>query len=126
MEVSEQDAFNKVNRIVARNTSLTYPYFNEAFKIHTDASAFQLGAVIIQIGKPIYFYIITLTHSQQQYTVIDRELLNIVGTLKEFRTISLGHKLRIYTDNKNLTCNNFNTSRLLRWVIILEQCVPYI
>ena len=31
--------------------------FNEEFKIHTDASKFQLGAVIIQKGKTIALYI---------------------------------------------------------------------
>ena len=44
----KQDAFNKINWIMARDTSLTYTDFNEIFKIHTDASAFQLGAVISQ------------------------------------------------------------------------------
>ena len=43
----EQDAFNEIKRIVARDTLLNYPSFNEIFKIRTDASAFQLGAVII-------------------------------------------------------------------------------
>ena len=51
----EQDAFEKIKRIVALNTLLTYPDFNENFKIHTDASAFQLGGVIIQEANlPLY------------------------------------------------------------------------
>ena len=37
-------------------TLLTYPDFNETFKVHNDDSAFQLGAVITQKGKPIAFY----------------------------------------------------------------------
>ena len=49
----KQYAFDKIKRIVARDTLLTYPDFNETFKIHTNASAFQLGVVIIQKGKPI-------------------------------------------------------------------------
>ena len=44
--------------------------------------------------------------------------------MKEFRTILLGHKLIIYTDYKNLTCNIFNTDRVLRWRIILEDYGP--
>ena len=51
----EQDALDKIKRILAHDTLLTYPDFNETFKIHTDASAFLLGAVIIQKGKPITF-----------------------------------------------------------------------
>ena len=38
----EQDDFDIINQMVARDTLLTYPYFNEALKIHTNASAFQL------------------------------------------------------------------------------------
>ena len=44
----EQDAFDGINRIVDWYNLLTYPDFNENFKIHTDASNFKLGAVIIQ------------------------------------------------------------------------------
>ena len=33
-------AFNRIKRIVARNTLLSYTDFNETFKMHTDASAF--------------------------------------------------------------------------------------
>ena len=50
----EQDAFEKIKRIVDRNTLLTYPYFNETFKSHTDDSVSQLGAVISQKGKKSY------------------------------------------------------------------------
>ena len=60
MEV-KQDYFGERKRIVARDTLLTYPDFNEAFKTHTNASAFQLGAVISQKVKLIPFYSIKLT-----------------------------------------------------------------
>ena len=51
-----QDAFKKIKRSMACNTLLTYPDFNETFKIHTDADAFQLIAVIIHKDKPITLY----------------------------------------------------------------------
>ena len=35
----EQDDFGKVKQTVARDTLLTYPGFNETFKIHTNDSA---------------------------------------------------------------------------------------
>ena len=109
---------------MARNTLLTYLECNETFKIHTDASAFQLGAVISQKGKNIAFYGRKLTDSQQQYTVIYIELLRIVEKLKEFVTIILGQKLIIYTGHKNITCKHFNTNRVLRWILILEVYGP--
>ena len=74
----KQDAFDKIKRIAARDTLLTYPDFNETFKIHTNAIVFQLGAVISQKVKPIAFYIIKLTDVQLRYTVTEREILSIV------------------------------------------------
>ena len=38
--------------------------------------------------------------------------------------IILGQKLIIYTDHKKLTCENFNTNRVLRWQLILEEYGP--
>ena len=109
---------------MARDALLTYPNFIETFKIHTNITAFQLGAVISQKGKNIAYYSNKLTASQQRYTVTDKELLSIVETLKDFRNILLGQKLRIYTDNKKLTCKNFNTYRVLKWRLILEDYGP--
>ena len=67
---------------MARDTLLTYLDFNENFKIHTDASDFKLGAVIIQKGKPIAIYISKRTEAQQRYTVTERGLLCIIETIK--------------------------------------------
>ena len=98
---------------MAHDTFLTYLRFNKTFKIHTNASAFQIGAVISQKEKLIALYSRKLTDGKEWYIVTERELLSIVETLKGFRTILLGQKLRIYTDNKNLTCKIFNTDGVL-------------
>ena len=74
----EQDDFDEIKRIVACNTLLTYPDFNETFKIHTDAIAFQLGAVISQKYKPIAFHSRKLTDAQQRNTLTEKEILSIV------------------------------------------------
>jgi RNase H-like domain found in reverse transcriptase len=53
----QQDiALNMAKKIIAREVMLAYPDFNKPFKIHTDASHYQLGAVISQEGKLIAFY----------------------------------------------------------------------
>ena len=56
---------------MARDTLLTYPDFNETFKTQTNASAFQLGEVIIWKGKPIDFYSRKITDAQQWYIVAE-------------------------------------------------------
>ena len=74
----KQDTFEKIKRIMAHDTLLTYTDFNETFKIHTNASAFQLGPVISQKGKTIAFYSRKLTDYQKWYTLTEGKLLRIV------------------------------------------------
>jgi len=120
----QQKAFDTMKKIISREALLAYPDFNEQFDIHTDASHTQLGAVISQKGKPIAFYSRKLRPEQTRYTTTERELLSIVETLKEFRNILLGQQIVVFTDHKNLTCKNFNTERVMRWRLILEEYGP--
>ena len=58
----EQDkAFQTVKQVISENVLLRFPDFQKPFDIHTDASDYQLGAVISQEGKPIVFYCRKLT-----------------------------------------------------------------
>ena len=47
-----------------------------------------------------------------------------MATLKEFRNILLGHQITVYTDHENLTYKKFNTERVMRWRLILEEFGP--
>jgi transposase InsO family protein len=120
----QQKAFDTMKRIIGKEVLLAYPDFDKEFVIHTDASHYQLGAVISQDGKPIAFYSRKLKPEQTRYTTTERELLSIVETLKEFRNILLGQRIVIHTDHKNLTCQNFNTERVMRWRLLLEEYGP--
>ena len=122
----EQTAFDKVKKALSREVLLRYPDFNQPFDVHTDASDIQLGSVISQNGLPIAYYSRKLHPAQKRYTVIERELLSIVETFKEFKNILLGQRIRVHTDHKNLTCSNFNTDRVLRWRLLLEEYGPEI
>ena len=65
----KQDYFDKIKRELDRDNLSTYLYFNEEFKIHTDASNFWLGAVISWKRKPIAFCTRKLTGAHKRYTV---------------------------------------------------------
>jgi len=111
-------------RIIAKETLLAYPNFNKPFQIHTDASHYQLGAVVSQDGKPIAFYSRKLNPAQTRYMTTERELLSIVETLKEYRNILLGQQIKVFTDHKNLVYKHFNTERVMRWRLLLEEVGP--
>jgi hypothetical protein len=47
-----QKKFDEMKAVIAANTLLAYPNHNLPFEVYTDASDYQMGAVIIQNGKP--------------------------------------------------------------------------
>jgi RNase H-like domain found in reverse transcriptase len=112
-------------KIIAREVMLAYPDFNEPFENHTGASHRQLGAVISQQGKPLAFYTSRkLNPAQTRYKTTERELLSIVETLKEYRNILLGQQIEVFTDHKNLVYKTFNTERIMKWRLIIEEFGP--
>ena len=120
----QEAAFTMAKKIIAREVMLAYPDFNKPFVIHTDASHYQLGAAISQNGKPIAFYSRKLNPAQTRYTTTERELLSIVETLKENRNILLGQQIEVFTDHKNLVYKTYNTERVMRWRLIIEEYGP--
>ena len=64
----QQTAFEEIKRVMSSETLLTFPDFNKKFHVYADASKYQLGAVIVQDGKPIAFYSRKMSMTQQRYT----------------------------------------------------------
>ena len=81
---------------------MAYPDYSEVFEIYTDASSKQLGAVITQKNRPIAFFSRKLSIAKRKYSVTKIELLAIVETLKEFKGMLWGQRIKVYTDHKNL------------------------
>jgi RNase H-like domain found in reverse transcriptase len=104
---------------------LAYPNHSKPFDIKTNASDYQLSAIIKQDNCPVAYYARKLNSAQKKYTTIKKELLSIVETLKEFRSMLLGAPITIYTDHKNFThkLSSFSTQCILRWCLLLEEFV---
>jgi hypothetical protein len=79
-----QKAFDKMHLLIAADALAIYPNHNERFNVYTDASDFQLGACIIQERRLVAYFSRKLTKSQQNYTTMEKEMLSIIATLKEF------------------------------------------
>jgi hypothetical protein len=85
MDRCRTTSLDKIKAIVCCKVLLLHPDFKKPLHIHTDASHYQLGAVITsQDNCPKAFYSHKLQLAQVRYTTTESELLLIIKTLKEF------------------------------------------
>jgi hypothetical protein len=117
--------FDEIKQKVSQETLLAFPDFEKEFHVYSDASNNkQLGAVIMQEGKPLTFYSRNLNSAQTHYTTGEQELLSIVETLKEFRDILLGQQVKLHTDHLNILYGKLSNDRIARWRLLLEEYGP--
>ncbi len=93
-----QQVFEEMKDLIAAEVLCAYPDHNKPFKIYTDASNHQLGACIMQDDCPLAYSSRKLNSTQRNNATIDKELLCVLATLKEFQAMLLGAELHIYTD----------------------------
>ena len=62
-----------------------------------------------------------LTKHLTNYTTMELELLSIVETLREYRTMLLGFPVVIHTDHKKLIYPTETNMRAKRWKLLLSE-----
>ncbi len=70
------------------------------------------------------YYSSKLNSAQCNFATIDKELLCVVATLRELRSVLLGAKLHIYTDHKNIINVGDLSERWLRWMSYVDEYGP--
>jgi hypothetical protein len=101
-EAEQQQAFEKVKSILTTRPVLAI--FNPQLptELHTDASALELGAILLQEhdGKQrvVAYYSKQTTVDQRQYHSYELETMAVVNALKHFCVYLLGMKFTVVTD----------------------------
>jgi hypothetical protein len=58
------------------------------------------------------------------YATIDKELLCVIATLREFHSILLDAKIHIHTNHKNILNVGDSSERRLRWISYVDEYSP--
>jgi hypothetical protein len=94
------------------------------FTVVTDASAYGMGAVLMQEEHPVAYWSRLFNPAQQNYTVTERELMAVVEALKHWRCYLGDKPFTVVTDHSPLT--HFSTKKDLhgrqaRWSEVLAM-----
>ena len=119
-----QKAFEQMKALMAHDVLCAYLNHNEPFDIYTDASDYQMGSCIMQNGQPVAYFSKKLNSAQLNYATIDKELLSIVMTLKEFWSMLLGAQITIHTDHRNILNIGDLSQRRLHWISYVDEYGP--
>ncbi len=104
----QQGAFDELKRLLAEEVVLAIPTEEGKFCMEADASEGAIGAVLSQEqdGKwcPVAFLSKSLTITERNYEIYNKELLAIMLALDEWRHYLMGaaQDFEIWTDHQNL------------------------
>ncbi|KAJ0629961.1 putative nucleotidyltransferase, Ribonuclease H [Helianthus annuus] len=87
-----QEAFEELKKAVMSEPVLALPDVSKPFELHTDASDFAIGGVLMQEGHPIAFESRKLNDTEKKYTVQEKEMTAIVHCLRTWRHYLLGSR----------------------------------
>ena len=97
---------------------LKFPKFDKPFEVHTDASDFAIGGVLMQDGRPIAYESKKLDGCQRRWSTHEKELFAVVHCLKTWQHYLGLHKTKVYTDNvflKYFETQAQVSAKQLRW-----------
>ncbi|XP_046854150.1 uncharacterized protein K02A2.6-like [Xenia sp. Carnegie-2017] len=127
-----QKSFETLKVLLETAPVLTHYDPKKPVRLATDASSCGIGAVLSNVSdegeeQPIAYASRTLSSSEQNYSMIEKEALAIIFGLKKFHQYVYGRRFPLITDHKPLTMilgpkravPVLAVSRLQRWAIQL-------
>ncbi len=107
-EKPQEDTFKELKRRMAEDVVLAIPNDDDPFWVEADTSEGAVGAVLSQqqngVWRPVAFMLKSLSATECNYKIYDKELLAIMLALSEWRHYLMGaaKDVEIWTDHQNL------------------------
>ena len=101
-------SFETLKLALENSPLLTHYDSKKPVRLATDASSCGIGAVLSHVSdegveQPIAYASRTLTASEQNYSMIEKEALAIIFGIKKFHQYLYGRRFSLVTDHKPLT-----------------------
>ncbi|GFV06658.1 transposon Tf2-8 polyprotein [Trichonephila clavipes] len=125
----QQLAFQTLRQKLSENPVLHIFKQGAKLELHTDASKFGYGAILLQQSDdnklhPVHYFSKKTTPQEEKYSSYELEVLAVIESLKKFRNYLIGNKFKIVTD-----CSAFQktmskkqlTPKIARWALFLED-----
>jgi len=108
-EKTQQKAFDELKQVFTIKPVLVIPDLDKKFQVEADASNYATGEVLLmkcsdEKWRPVTFISKSLSDTERNYEIHDKEMLVVVRYLEAWRHFLEGavEKFEIWTDHKNL------------------------
>jgi hypothetical protein len=112
------ETFGTLKGILAKAPVLKLPDFDKEFEIHSDASDFAIGGVLVQEGRPVAFESKKLSETERRWPTHEKEMWAVIHCLKTWGHYIGSKDVVVWTNN--VTLKYFATqpklsSKQVRW-----------
>jgi len=112
------EAFGTLKGILVKAPVLKLPDFDKDFEIHSDASDFAIGGVIVQDGRPMAFESKKLSETERRWPTLEKEMWAVIHCFKTWGHYIGSKDVVVWTNN--VTLKYFSTqpklsSKQVRW-----------
>ncbi|CAL8989012.1 unnamed protein product [Prunus brigantina] len=91
-----QHAFDELKKALMEEPVPRLPDLSKPFEVHSDASDFAIGGVLMQDGHPLAFESRKLNDTERRYTVQEKEMTAVVHCMRTWRHYLLGSQFFDY------------------------------
>lgn len=124
----QMTAFETLKGILADRPVLALYDPRARLEVHTDASKFGIGAILMQDGgkglQPIAYYSRQTSPEEQKFHSYELETLAVITALNRFRVYLLGATFKLVTDCSAIRCTMTKKDlvpRVARWWIAMQE-----